>query len=72
MPKIVFYAVQRLAVWSGTLYLFRKGKSRQVYYFYSAALYLTSWVLLFFVVRQVFALKLPTFPHFFPVLRRAS
>jgi len=35
--KLLFYIVQRIAVWSGTLYLFRQGKYGRIYYFLSAA-----------------------------------
>jgi hypothetical protein len=73
VPKLIFYIVQRMALWSGTLYLFRKGKYSKVYYFLSAALYITSWVLIILLVRQTFALKFSQFPSLFAsALRKIS
>ena len=69
VPKLFFYGAQRLAVWTGTLYLFREGKYHKIYYFLSAVLYVTSWVLIILLIRETFKLhfmewiKSPTLPR---------
>jgi hypothetical protein len=65
VPKLAFYLVQRIAVWSGTLYLFRQGKNSRVYYVLSAVLYIASWVLIILLVRQSFSFKFANVAHFF-------
>jgi hypothetical protein len=72
VPKLLFYILQRIAVWSGTLYLFRRGKDSRLYYFLSAALYITSWVLIILLVRQTFLSKLPSLTHWLPFTRKVS
>jgi hypothetical protein len=72
VPKLLFYIVQRVALWSGTLYLFRKGKYSKVYYVLSAALYITSWVLIILLVRQTFSFRFSQLTDFFSFPRKVS
>ena len=67
LPKLMFYGMQRVAVWSGTLYLYRKGKSNWIFYVLSATLYIISWVLIILLVRETLAFKISYFiPRLMP------
>ena len=72
VPKLLFYIVQRIAVWSGTLYLFRQGKYGKVYYVLGAVLYITSWVLIILLVRQTLSFKFSNLTHMFALPRKVS
>ena len=72
LPKLVFYVLQRFAVWTGTVYLFRKGKYRRLYYVLSAALYITSWVLLILLIRETMSFKFSHFIDMLPIPKKVS
>ena len=65
VPKLMFYGAQRIAVWSGTLYLFRKGKYHKIYYFLSAFLYISSWVLIILLIHETMTLNFSRLVNFF-------
>ena len=66
VPKVLLWGAQRIATWTGTVYLFRKGRERKIYYFLSALLYLGSWTFLILAVWKMALFKRLAFHIFLP------
>lgn len=72
VPKLLIYGAQRVAVWSGTMYLFRKGKYHKIFYVLSALLYIGSWVFIVLAFRETFTYKLSHLSSLLRVPRKVS
>ena len=52
LPKLLYFVANRIAVWSGAAYCFRRAKQQKIYYFYGSLIYLTSWTILILFFRE--------------------